>query len=116
MNNKKIFKVIMCVMLALALVVSNFAGLDLGITTAHANENVIMVGEGTSDSPYEISNYAQLKEFANIVNGGRTNAYAILKNEIICTDNTWVPIGNNTTHEYTGHFDGNNNDVFKYLT
>lgn len=61
--------------------------------------------QGTIDNPYEISNYAQLKQFASIVNGGTTDAYAVLTADIACTDNTWIPIGDNT-HQYTGTFDG----------
>ena len=70
-------------------------------------------GSGTSDNPYQIKNYAQLKEFAAIVNAGTTGAYAILMNDIVCKkdpedlvyDTGWTPIGN-SSNKYTGTFDG----------
>ena len=54
---------------------------------------------------YNISNYAELKDFAARVNGGEVNANACLTADIVCTDNTWTPIGDNI-HEYNGRFDG----------
>ena len=77
-------------------------------------------GTGTLDDPYQIESYAQLKEFADIVNGtgdysGNANAgaWAILKNDIVCKNDPndpdyatdWTPIGN-YSHQYTGTFDG----------
>ena len=74
---------------------------------------------GSQDNPYEISDYNMLKQFSDIVNGtngytSNTSACAVLTNDIICTDKTWVPIGNDT-HKYTGYFDGNNKKIF-YLS
>jgi len=73
---------------------------------------VDMSGEGTEDSPYEITKYADLQEFAAIVNGTHlkapidTDAYGKLMNDIDCSGyKDWVPIGD--TGYYTGHFDGN---------
>ena len=115
MNNKKVFKVILCAMMVLALAISNFAGLDLGFVKAYAQEPVTMQGSGSEEDPYQITNYAQLKEFAGIVNGGQTDACAKLMNDIVCTDNTWVPIGyynsNIDNASYSGQFDGNNKKI-----
>ena len=112
MNNKKVFKVILCAMLVLALVISNFAGLDLGFVKIYAQEPVTMQGSGSKEDPYQITNYAQLKEFAGIVNDGQTYACAKLMNDIVCTDKLWVPIGfyNDDSDKalYSGQFDGNN--------
>ena len=73
-------------------------------------------GEGTADSPYEISSYAELKEFASIVNGTNVaieqnaGAYAKLMNDIdagaSASANDWTPVGNSDNF-YTGIFDGN---------
>ena len=75
---------------------------------------VEMSGDGTEDSPYEITKYADLQEFAAIVNGTHdkasqdTDVYGELMNDIDCgNDQEWVPIGNHD-NKYTGHFDGNN--------
>ena len=70
-------------------------------------------GSGTADNPYQISNYAELKQFANIVNGTGSEAYAKLVADIVCKNSfddveyatDWVPIGN-ASHPYTGAFDG----------
>ena len=112
---KYVLRLLLCCMLILALVVSNFAGLDLGITKVKATE---LCGEGTETSPYKIKDYDDLKTFADIVNGtngykSKSDAWAVLENDIICTDKTWVPIG--TNRYYTGHFDGNNKKIF-YLS
>lgn len=77
-------------------------------------------GDGTLSNPYQIKSYAELKEFAAIVNGtgnysesANPSVYAILMNDIVCKndseqegyDTNWTPIGNES-HEYTGTFDG----------
>ncbi|MBO4420560.1 MAG: hypothetical protein J5783_01910, partial [Lachnospiraceae bacterium] len=115
MNNKKVFNVILCAMLVLALVISNFAGLDLGFVKAYAQDPVVMQGSGSEGDPYQITNYAQLKEFAGIVNSGQTDACAKLMNDIVCTDKLWEPIGyyNNDSDNalYSGKFDGNNKKI-----
>ncbi|MBO4801942.1 MAG: hypothetical protein J5545_08785 [Bacteroidaceae bacterium] len=67
------------------------------------------VGKGTVSEPYQITSYAQLKEFATIVNDGNTSACAILTTDIACTYNTDgdydAPIGNGTK-PYAGTFNG----------
>ena len=70
-------------------------------------------GNGTADDPYQISNYAELKQFANIVNVTGGEAYAKLVADIVCKNGPddmeyatdWVPIGN-ASQPYTGTFDG----------
>ena len=73
-------------------------------------------GDGSKNKPFLISNYDELKEFADIVNGTHntidqdTGACARLTNDIECNDETWVPMA---TEEkpYTGTFEGNNNTI-----
>ena len=84
-------------------------------------------GAGTEDDPYQISNYAELKQFANIVNGTGGEAYtyasAKLVNDIVCKNNPydtefatdWVPIGN-ASHPYIGTFDGDCYTIFGLST
>ncbi len=103
---------VVCVILTLALVFFNFAGLDLGKVEAYAEQQ--LKGEGTEESPYEISDYDMLKQFSDIVNGrnGYTStpgAWAKLTANIVCTDELWNPIGwydSDNNIKYTGHFDG----------
>lgn len=110
-------KAIACFILALALVVSNFAGLDIGVEALHADEPGTMQGAGTEQNPYVITNYAQLKEFADIVNGtgiyvdnANSGVCAILGADIECNDKTWIPIGSDS-HPYTGTFDGKHHKI-----
>jgi hypothetical protein len=72
---------------------------------------------GSQNNPYEISDYNMLKQFSDIVNGyngynKKTDACAIITNDIVCTDKLWIPIGDgNNNKKYTGHFDGNNKKI-----
>ena len=75
-------------------------------------------GDGTESNPYQISTYAELKEFADIVNGTHetiqqdTGACAKLTNDIECNDETWVPMATEAK-PYTGTFNGNNKTIKK---
>ena len=86
-------------------------------TTLYAYWTYDWEGDGTAEDPYQISSYAGLKEFANIVNGtygeANPNACTKLLADIVCKNSSgdteyatdWVPIGNDS-HPYTGTFDG----------
>ena len=54
---------------------------------------------------YEIGSAADLVAFAQAVNGGQTDAYAVLTDDIDLDGATWTPIGN-STNKYAGTFDG----------
>ena len=85
---------------------------------------VDMSGEGTEDSPYEITKYADLQEFAAIVNGTHlkapkdTDAYGKLMNDIVSKNSPgdteyahdWTPIGT-SSDPYIGHFDGDSHFI-----
>ena len=85
---------------------------------------VKMNGDGTEESPYQIKTYADLKEFASIVNGKHryapqnTAACAELENTIIAKNDPsdaeyasdWTPIGT-SSDPYIGHFDGDNHFI-----
>ena len=70
-------------------------------TTYAAGGNLSQDDDGT----YLIADYADLKAFAKLVNGGEQSANAKLTADITCTGKDWVPIGNNEAH-YLGTFDG----------
>ena len=61
--------------------------------------------EKNTDGVYEIGTAAQLVEFANIVNGGETEANAVLTADIDFSNDDYVVIGNDQTR-YKGTFDG----------
>ena len=66
-----------------------------------------MEGNGTEDKPYQIEDYADLKAFAEIVNGNNgqganPSACAILIDNIQCTDKEWVPINITDNHTRMG--------------
>ena len=67
-----------------------------------------MGGDGSTENPYQISNYDDLKQFAAKVNDGETSACAILTEDIDCTGYAdWVPIGDSGEAAYSGIFNGN---------
>ena len=73
-----------------------------------------LAGSGTAASPYEIADYADLLAFSAKVNGGETNAWAVLTQDIDASASTnpataWTPIakqGDLIVDRYTGSFDG----------
>ena len=78
-------------------------------------------GDGSPDSPYEISTATQLENFRDLVNGGEKSAHAKLMNNIdlssVCgptlddgSSVSWTPIGN-YGHQYTGTFNGNGHTI-----
>ena len=78
-------------------------------------------GDGSPDSPYEISTATELKNFRDIVNGANdqtvdSDADAKLMNDIdlssVCSEEkgTWTPIGI-ISQQYSGTFDGNGKTI-----
>ena len=75
-------------------------------------------GEGTSETPYQITTPAQLAKLAELVNAGNVSynaAHYKLMNDIDLSDYTvgegWVPIGNAYSWSFNGTFDGNGNTI-----
>ena len=83
------------VLLSLLIVLSVFAGMTF--TAGAANT-------------YQISSYAELKAFADAVNGGETDANAILTADIIAEGTDWTPIGNDSKR-FIGTFDGDGHTI-----
>ena len=63
-------------------------------------------GEGTEESPYQITNAEELKWFRDTVNSGKANIHARLLRDIDLKNVIWEPIGTKDK-PYTGTFDGN---------
>lgn len=63
-------------------------------------------GEGTKESPYQITNAEELAWFRDTVNSGTTDIHTRLLHDIDLNNVSWVPIGTKE-HPYTGTFDGN---------
>ena len=63
-------------------------------------------GDGTEQSPYQITNAEELAWFRDTVNSGQANIHARLLHDIDLKKVIWVPIGTQK-HPYTGTFDGN---------
>ena len=101
------------VILSLVMVFSIIAMIPF---TATATE---LTGDGSADNPYLISDYAELKAFAEKVNLGQYDACAKLKNDIICKNDPndteyakdWVPIGEKSSKAYKGTFDGQGHSI-----
>ena len=63
-------------------------------------------GEGTKQSPYQITNAEELAWFRDTVNSGTADIHAKLLRDIDLKNVSWEPIGTQE-HPYTGTFDGN---------
>lgn len=63
-------------------------------------------GDGTEQSPYQITNAEELKWFRDTVNSGTTDIHARLLHDIDLKNVSWEPIGTQKK-PYTGTFDGN---------
>ena len=106
------------------------------LTPAFAGEGAVSLqsesGEGralepAADGVYQISTAEDLREFAKLVNGGKTDASAVLTDDInlnpnmeISEDGTvtngdkldrWIPIGNSESTAYTGTFNGDGHTI-----
>ena len=63
-------------------------------------------GDGTEQSPYQITNAEELKWFRDTVNSGTTDIHAKLLHDIDLKNVSWEPIGTQKK-PYNGTFDGN---------
>ena len=63
-------------------------------------------GEGTKESPYQITSAEELAWFRDTVNSGTTDIHARLLHDIDLNNVSWEPIGTQKK-PYTGTFDGN---------
>lgn len=63
-------------------------------------------GEGTEQSPYQITDAEELAWFRDTVNSGKANIHAKLLHDIDLKNVSWEPIGTQKK-PYTGTFDGN---------
>ena len=125
---------ILSVLLAALLLVTStpltpaFAGVGEAVSPqSESGEGRELEGTGTKDNPYKIATAEELREFAKLVNGGKTDASAVLTDDIdlnpnmeIDEDGTvtngnepdrWTPIGNSESTAYTGTFDGNGKTI-----
>ena len=72
-------------------------------------------GDGSPDSPYEISTATQLETFRYLVNNGiEKSAHAKLMNDIDLNGNEldqWTPIGNSIRNSYEGTFNGDGHTI-----
>ena len=96
------------------------------VAAENETKTVTLDGDGTSTNPYKIGNYAQLLEFAALVNGEQTSICAVLTEDINTGNNFiidgygeltnipekhWTPIGNSTSTRYTGTFNGQGHTI-----
>ena len=84
------------VLLSLLMLLSVFAGMTFTANAANT---------------YEISTYAELKAFADAVNGGERNANAVLTADIIAEDTDWTPIGDLYNAWFMGTFNGDGHTI-----
>ena len=66
--------------------------------------------EQDGDGVYQIATAEELWDFAELVNGGKTDASAILTADIDLNNQLWDPIGN-SSRPYRGTFNGNGHTI-----
>ena len=90
-----------------------------GEIALYADENNKPKGEGTEESPYQITSTEELEWFRDTVNAGETGICAELMNNLDFVNKqndsywTWTPIGNSKDNAYVGTFDGNGYEIKK---
>ena len=100
----KLTKRMLALLLSLTLMLGAVAG---GGLRASADEGIAF---NETESRYEISSYAGLKAFADIVNGGATGACAVLTQDITAEGADWTPIGS-FQKQFNGTFDGDRHTI-----
>ena len=73
--------------------------------SAAVSAQAALTGGGVAGNPYLIGSYADLKEFAQVVNGGQSNAWAVVTDNITTSETDWTAIGTEYK-DYQGTFDG----------
>ncbi len=93
------------------------AALRTGCQTIHGTgAGVFITGEGTSKSPYEITDENQLNHMrvhavaSSTDSSVKMNQYFVLKNNISISSKQFAPIGTETT-PFKGHLDGGNKTI-----
>ena len=90
-----------------------------GEIALYADESNKPKGDGTKESPYQITSTEELEWFRDTVNEGKTDICAKLMNDLNFDNKqndslwTWTPIGNSKDNAYTGTFDGNGYEIKK---
>lgn len=83
--------------------------LGLGLAMAAGEAFGALQGNGSDDNPYLIGSYADLVDFARMVNDGYADwADALVTNDITATGTNWVAIG---TGRYSGTFNGGGHTI-----
>ena len=86
--------------------------------------SVFFNGEGTEESPYLLSNAADLRRFSTVINadtsGEYLNAYFVLTNDIDYGGAEWTPVGTYATETgyntaFQGHFDGQGHTISNFV-
>ena len=77
---------------------------------SESGERKALTGEGTAGNPYKIATAEELWDFAELVNGGKTDASAILTADIDLNNQLWDPIGSDS-RRYSGTFNGDGHTI-----
>ena len=109
---KKFISVIM----TLALILNCFGVLSVSAAESESTwdgttiASTFSVGDGSQESPYLITNGAELAYLSSLVNSGESERgkYFKLVDSINLGSYSWTPIGNGDSHRFQGCFDGNN--------
>lgn len=105
-------KKVVALLLCFSFLISMFSGIGTVSAAGNWTDQAAAsfgIGDGSKDSPYQISNAGQLAKLAADVNSGTNydGKYFVLKDDIDLSGSNWVPIGNVSDKYFAGHFDGN---------
>ncbi len=88
---------------------------ELGILAMNNNYYLVMRKETKENKFQGKENVGTIEDFRDLVNSGSFNyniVYLIEDIDLQGSDNnTWIPIGNNVEHAFTGIFDGDNHKI-----
>ncbi|MCM1114463.1 MAG: DUF4430 domain-containing protein [Clostridium sp.] len=116
--NKKLLR-LLSLILAVTMVISMMPMTVLAAEWDGTPSADAPIGSGTADEPYQITNAADLKWFADKVNGSTAKSTstlcAVLADNIDLAQNEWTPIGCYNSYSdcvyYGGVFDGNGKTI-----
>lgn len=71
-------------------------------------------GDGTKDNPYVIKTAKEISYLRDQVNAGNNfeNVYIKLDSDIDLNNIEWVPIGKDSSHPFSGNFNGNGKKIY----
>lgn len=117
---KKLVSLTLALILALSLLSLSASAISAGSSNVDVWDGTTASGfsggSGLKSDPYIIKTGAELDLLASTCYGGETYAdtYFRLESDIDWAGNIWTPIGYDSKHLFSGHFDGNGQTIYNF--